>query len=239
MSFPELMLDMLTSAYNRTDVARFREGKPPETNIGKLFGLCGWGFDILREHTEKVRLWDDLDRMRGSTLERFGKDFGVERGTAGDETLRVMIRVKILAMLAAGNLDTLILAAASLFGIAPENVGHEEIYPAKVYLYIDEDKLDQEHRGVAGIIAGLMHRIKAAGVGIKVFYRTYRQVHGGVRLAALTEETVHLTATADADDSYVKRKTDVHACTPTLVYVRRMFLPSDEESELLRLKFLI
>ena len=233
MSFPEMMLDMLTSAYNRTDVIRLREGQQPETNIGKLFSLCGWGFDILREHTEKVRLWDYIDQMRGNTLERFGKDFGVERGMAGDGILRVMIKVKILAMLAAGNLDTLILAAASLFGIAPENVGHEEIYPAKVYLYIDEDKLDQEHRDVADIIAGLMHRIKAAGVGIKLFYRTYHVVHGGIRLAVLTEETIRLTATASADDSFVERRTDMYAGIPTLVYVRRAFFPSEEGSGLL------
>lgn len=227
-----MMLEMLTSAYNRSDVVRFRDGERPKTNIGKLFGLCGWGFDIIRENTERVRLWDNIDQMKGTTLERFGKDFGVERGMAGDEILRIMIKVKIIAMLAAGNLDTLILAAASLFGIAPENVGHEEVYPAKVYLYIDEDKLDQEHRDVADIIAGLMHRIKAAGIGIKMFYRTYHNVCGGVSLAVLTEETVRITVAASAGDSYVERRAGSYACIPTLIYVRRTFFPSDTDGEL-------
>ena len=78
-----------------------------------------------------------------------------------------------------------------------------------------------------------MHRIKAAGVGIKLFYRTYHVVHGGIRLAVLTEETIRLTATASADDSFVERRTDMYAGIPTLVYVRRAFFPSEEGSGLL------
>lgn len=178
MSFAEKMLEMLTSSYNRTDIQNLKENQEPQTNIGKLFSLAGWGFDLIRDQTEKVRLWDDIDTMRGSTLTRYGDSFGVTRGEASDEILRIMIKVKIIAMLSSGDLDAIIWAAASLFGVAAEDVTVEEIYPAKVYLYIDEDKLDQEHKDIAGTIAALMKRIKAAGVGIRIFYKTYSGKEG-------------------------------------------------------------
>ncbi|MBS6956511.1 MAG: hypothetical protein KH230_25200 [Enterocloster asparagiformis] len=175
MSFATQMLDMLTSAYARTDIRKIEKLEPPETYIGKLFSIVGWGFDVFHDQAEKVRLWDSVDKMRGATLDSFGGNYGVTRGQASDEMYRVMIKVKILAMLAAGNLDTLILSAASLFGVDAEDVRCEEIYPAKVYLYIDEDRLDEDHKNVADIIAGLMSRIKSGGVGIRIFYRTYSQ----------------------------------------------------------------
>ena len=173
MSFAEKMLDMLTSAYNRNDIRVLREAQAPKTNIGKLFSLTGWGFDILKEQTEKVRLWDDIDNAKGKELDRFGQNYGVTRGEANDAVYRVMIKVKMLAMLAAGNLDTIIYSAASLFGVAAEDIKSEEVYPAKVYLYIDENKLDQEHKDVSTVIVSLMDRIKSAGVGLRIFYRTY------------------------------------------------------------------
>lgn len=44
MSFAIKMLEMLTSSYNRTDIQNLQENKLPQTNIGKLFSLAGWGF---------------------------------------------------------------------------------------------------------------------------------------------------------------------------------------------------
>ena len=79
MSFATRMLDMLTSAYIRTDIQKLEKSEPPETNIGKLFYLAGWGFDILQEQTEKVRLWDNIDKMQGAVLDSFGNNYGVAR----------------------------------------------------------------------------------------------------------------------------------------------------------------
>lgn len=195
MSFAEKMLEMLTSSYTRIDIQNLKENQALQTNIGKLFSLAGWGFDLIRDQTEKVRLWDDIDTMRGSTLTRYGDSFGVTRGEASDEILRIMIKVKIIAMLSSGDLDAIIWAAASLFGVAAEDVTVEEIYPAKVYLYIDEDKLDQEHKDIAGTIAALMKRIKAAGVGIRIFYKTYSgkegRIYAGTTICMATFLTVY------------------------------------------------
>ena len=63
MSFAIKMLEMLTSSYNRTDMQRLEENQMPQTNIGKLFSLAGWGFDIIKDQTEKVKLWDNIDVM--------------------------------------------------------------------------------------------------------------------------------------------------------------------------------
>jgi hypothetical protein len=200
MSFAVKMLKMLTSAYNRTDVAALEAGEKPTTNIGKLFFLAGWGFDILQDHTERVRLWDDLDAMKGATLNRYGADFGVARGESSDEIYRIMIKVKIIAMLAAGNLDTVILSAASLFNVQPADVKAEEIYPSKIYLYIDEDKLDEERKRVADVIADLMSRIKSAGVGLRIFYQTYSGGSSNIQLAALTFEHVKICVKPEVSD---------------------------------------
>jgi len=190
MSFAVKMLKMLTSAYNRSDVVNLEAGEKPVTNVGKLFFLAGWGFDILKDHTERVRLWDDLDAMRGATLNRYGADFGVARGESSDEIYRIMIKVKIIAMLAAGNLDTVIVSAASLFNVDPADVKAEEVYPSKIYLYIDEDKLDEERKRVAPVIVGLMSRIKSAGIGLRIFYQTYSG--GSVKLYVATPTFQHV-----------------------------------------------
>lgn len=227
MSFAIKMLEMLTSAYNRTDLKNLKDQKPPETNIGKLFTLSGWGFDILKEQTEKVKLWDRLDKMRGTSLDYFGRNYGVIRGEASDEMYRVMIKVKILAMLAAGNMDTIILSAASLFGVSAEDVTCEEVFPAKVYLYIDEDKLDQEHKGVANIIANLMCRIKSASIGIRIFYRTYHGVDLKMYLAMHSMELIRLQVQPESGDKYLNYQINFNAGVPMLERVTVHFTPAE------------
>lgn len=126
----------------------------------------------------------------------------MSRGEASDEILRIMIKVKTIAMLASGDLDTIILSAATLFGVAATDVKADEIYPAKVYLYIDEDKLDAEHKRVAEIIAGLMSRIKASGVGIRIFYQTY--FGGAENLYIMSMRSNHIKITASPDGNKQK-----------------------------------
>lgn len=227
MSFAVEMLEMLTSAYNRTDLQNLKEHKPLETNIGKLFSLSGWGFDIIKEQTEKVKFWDRLDKMRGTSLDSFGRNYGIVRGEANDEMYRVMIKVKILAMLAAGNMDTIILSAASLFGVSAIDVTCEEVFPAKVYLYIDEDKLDREHKDVANIIANLMCRIKSAGIGIRIFYRTYHGVKLQMYLATHSMELIRLQVQPESGDKYLNYQININAGVPILERVVVHFTPAE------------
>lgn len=220
MNFAVKMLEMLTSSYNRMDIQNLQENQLPQMNIGKLFSLAGWGFDIIKDQAEKVRLWDDIDVMQGSALTRYGESFGVSRGEASDEILRIMIKVKTIAMLASGDLDTIILSAATLFGVAATDVKADEIYPAKVYLYIDEDKLDAEHKRVAEIIAGLMSRIKASGVGIRIFYQTYFGGAENLYIMSMRSNHIKITASPDATNKKIRMDAGINVALPRLEHLQ-------------------
>ena len=220
MNFAVKMLEMLTSSYNRMDIQNLQENQLPQTNIGKLFSLAGWGFDIIKDQAEKVRLWDDIDVMQGSALTRYGESFGVSRGEASDEILRIMIKVKTIAMLPSGDLDTIILSAATLFGVAATDVKADEIYPAKVYLYIDEDKLDAEHKRVAEIIAGLMSRIKASGVGIRIFYQTYFGGAENLYIMSMRSNHIKITASPDATNKKIRMDAGINVALPRLEHLQ-------------------
>ncbi len=168
MKFTEQMLEMLTSAYDRADIFRLKNSSPPQTNIGKLLSVVGYGFDIIREHTEKVRLWDDIDEAEGKSLDRYGGNYGVYRGETSDAVFRVMIKVKILSMLSAGQMDTIIRAASILFGVPSTEIRAEEVFPAKLYLYINIEEIREERLEVLWAIASLMRHIKAAGIGLRI-----------------------------------------------------------------------
>lgn len=227
MNFVTQMLEMLTSAYTREDLIHIPRGQPPKTNIGRLHSVLGWGFDIVKENAERVKLWDDLDQAQGKVLDRYGNNYGVIRGTASDSIYRIMIKVKIISMLSAGNLDTIINAAALLFNVAPEDVDIDEVFPAKIYLYIDEDKLDAEHKAVADSIAALMHRIKAAGVGMRIFYRTYHSASAPIYVGRVFCKYVKMTVQPYKGNSHFAAAVPMQCAAGSLVYVERTYLPKE------------
>lgn len=169
------MLEYLTGAYNRDDIQQAESGLPPQTNIGRLFGTFAWGLEIIHDHAERIRLWDDIDKARGAVLDRHGQNFGVARSGASDAFYRLLIKVKMIALLSGGDIDTVINAASSLFDVEPENLTLEELFPAKVWIYVDEKELDAEHLEMAPLIAELMKRIIAAGVGMRIILRARRE----------------------------------------------------------------
>ena len=79
----------------------------------------------------------------------------------------------MISLLSGGDIETVINAAATLFDIEPEQVDLDEVFPAKVWIYVDEADLEAEKIDTAELIAGVMKRIVAAGVGTRVFLRTY------------------------------------------------------------------
>ena len=168
------MLDLLTGAYNRTDVRNAHNSLPLETNIGRLFDTLSWGLELVHEQTDKILLWDDLDNAQGSVLDRYGENFGVAREGASDKFYRLLIKVKMISLLSGGDIETVINAAATLFGIKPGQVDLDEVFPAKVWIYIDEDILTAAQLDTAELIASVMKRIVAAGIGMKLFLRSHR-----------------------------------------------------------------
>ena len=165
------MLDFLTSAYAREDIRNARHSLSPETYIGKLFGTLAWGMELIHDSGDRMVLWDNLDNAQGAVLDRYGANFGVERGGSNDAFFRLLIKIKMIALLSGGDIDTIVSAAANLFNVELPEVELREVFPAKVWLYIDEDILDAERLEAAPLIAELVKRIAAAGIGTRIFLR--------------------------------------------------------------------
>lgn len=207
------MLEYLTGAYNRSDIRNDRHSLPVETNIGRLFGTLAWGLEIVHEHADRMLLWDDIDNARGAVLDRYGMNFGVARGGANDTFYRLLIKVKMISMLSGGDIDTIITAAANLFNVRASDIEVKELFPAKIWLYVDEDILDAERLEAADLIAELMKRIVSAGVGTRIFLRTYHSTRTTHYLAAAALESATVTARVRVATRY-EGTARLHLATP-------------------------
>lgn len=187
------MLDALTSGYSRKDLRNATHSLPMETNIGRLFSTFAYGLELVHDQSDRMQLWDDIDNARGAVLDRYAENFGVKRNGASDAFLRLLIKVKMISLLSGGDIDTVIKAAASLFDIPPEAVELQEVFPAKVWIYIDEERLDAVRLDTAEIIALMMKRIVAAGVGTRLIFRTYRTYRTPLVLTTGSAEYVEIT----------------------------------------------
>lgn len=167
------MLEYLTGAYAREDIYNMKHSLPLETNIGRLFGTFGWGLELIREHADRIRIWDDIDNARGAVLDRYGLNFGVKRISSDDRFYRLAIKVKMLALLSGGDTDTVIRAASELLDVDPTNISYEDVFPAKIALYVDFEILSQDRRDLIESIAYAIKRILVAGVGMRLYLRTY------------------------------------------------------------------
>lgn len=168
------MLYALTSAYSRRDYDNQQQGLPMQTNIGKLFSIFAWGLDIVHENAELVKQWDDLEQARGAVLNRYGTNWGVQRFSENDALYRLAIRIKILSQLSGGDTDTVIKATAELLGVENPDIGFEDVFPAKIALYVDWLLLTPERQELIEPIAWAIKRIAAAGIGMRLYVRTYR-----------------------------------------------------------------
>lgn len=165
-NFLTKMLDTLTSAYSRKDHDNQQQLLPLETNIGKLFSVFAWGLDSVQEQAELIWLWDDLEYARGSVLDRYGANFGVKRISSDDRFYRLTIKVKLLAQLSGGDIDTVLNAAAELFEIPVEQIALDEVFPSKICLIIQEADLSPETFVSIKNLKAMIKRILAAGIGI-------------------------------------------------------------------------
>ena len=168
------MLYALTSAYSHKDYDNQQQNLPMETNIGKLFSLFAWGLDTVQEQAELVKLWDDIDHARGTVLDRYGANWGVQRFNENDALYRLAIIVKVMSQLSGGDTDTVIKAAAELLGVEYTDITFEDVFPAKIALYVDWILLTEERQELIEPIAWFIKRILAAGIGMRLYLRTYR-----------------------------------------------------------------
>lgn len=162
------MLYALTSAYTRKDYDNRQRGSPLETNIGKLFSIFAWGLDTVQEQADMILLWDNIDNAHGSVLDRYGANFGVQRYGADDSYYRLTIKVKVLSQLSGGDTDTVIRAAAELMELELSDIEIEDIFPAKLCIYIDQTLMPPAKLALVERVVWALKRIIAAGVSIDV-----------------------------------------------------------------------
>ena len=172
------MLYALTSAYSSKDYENAKRRSPPVTNIGKLFSIFSWGLSIVDEQARKIKDWDNLDNARGKVLDRYGRNFGVDRMGSRDSFYRLAIKVKIMSQLSGGDIDTILNAAAMLFEIPVEHITLTENFPAKIGIDVIESELSEETLDIVTDIAVMLKRIVAAGVGFITTLQAYREYDG-------------------------------------------------------------
>ncbi|CAH8249325.1 hypothetical protein WJ0W_006511 [Paenibacillus melissococcoides] len=78
------MLGRFTDAYN----------KNPESNLGKLVSILHSQLTSLEDTLDKIQEWRDIDRARGTTLDRIGENVVQPRGAATDEIYRILLTVE-------------------------------------------------------------------------------------------------------------------------------------------------
>lgn len=187
------MLNMLTGAYARDDVRNAEKGRPMTTNIGRLFSVVAWGLEIVQKQAQKVKEWDDPNNSKGKVLERYGANVGVARSGVEDPFYRLLIQVKRISQLSGGDIDTVTQAAATLLGVDLTQVELKEVFPAKVWVYVDMEALIAEQLEVIDAIAAMLKRIVAGGVGFRLFLRTDRSYKSGIALSSGACTCSHLT----------------------------------------------
>ena len=194
------MLYALTSAYSRRDYDNEQQGLPMQTNIGKLFSILAWGFGDVEEQAELIRPWDDLNQAKGAVLDRYGANWGVRRFNENDALYRLAIIVKVMSQLSGGDTDTVIKAAAELLGVEYTDMTFEDVFPAKIALYVDWLLLTEERQELIEPIAWFIKRILAAGVGMRLYIRTYHTYrynldisHGGL-IGSLDRKSTRLNS---------------------------------------------
>ena len=185
------MLDKLPGAYS----------KDPDSNIGRLFQLFAAALGGAEDALRTVELWRDLDSACGTTLDRIGGNFGIARDGVSDSLYRLLIKTKVTALLADGDVDTIITATSLLFHVNPTEITLEERFPARIRVIVDETEMAPEHMQLSGSAASVVKRIAAAGIGCEVvFYIPIGcELHAGLTLHDTSAEQYGIGDAAESE----------------------------------------
>ena len=155
MSLLNDMLALLTNAY----------ASKPTSNTGKLFAVLSESLDALSGTLSKVADWCDLQQAAGTTLDRLGGNCGVARSGLDDPTYRLMIAIKMMARISAGDGDTMIRSTAALLGVEDTAVSMTE-GDASVTMLADELDVPVAFFQRAELVSALLQEIAAAGIQV-------------------------------------------------------------------------
>lgn len=218
MTLAERMLEKLTTAYN----------KALESNIGKLFRLYGESNQKLEDTYALIASWRDIDKAKGRTLDRIGAAFGVARQAASDAFYRLMIKVKITALLSGGDVDTIIEATSVLFNIPMDQIEVRELFPAKCQVIIRERDLQPEYRQYEAQVVAIIRRIISAGIGKEVLFRILSEISSPLYVGAVQIMEISASIppyTPDMQQEKMAVYTGVALCAEILIEIRS----SDQE----------
>ena len=194
-----------------------------DSNIGKLFRLFGERNQALEDTYTLIASWRDIDKAKGHTLDRIGETFGVSRQGTSDSFYRLMIKVKITALLSGGDVDTIIEATSVLFSIPMDQIEVRELYPAKCQVIIREEDLLPEYRQYEYQVVSIIRRIISAGIGKEVLFRILHETSSPlyVGVAQMMEISASIPPyTPDNQQESMTLYTGVATCTEILVKVR-------------------
>lgn len=175
--------------------------KSPNSNNAKLLGIVDDELNLLAYTFRMIERYRDMDRARGLTLDRAGKNVLELRKTDKDEEYRRMIKVKIKANLSKGDIDTIADVAEALLGGGFVRVGETwsspkySNEPAGVYIRVKSLDTSPELRGEPVYLDGsyYLNGEKLLNGGYEALYDPTRDleliktslkrvVSGGVRL---------------------------------------------------------
>lgn len=82
--------------------------KDPNSNIGKVIKILHGMLNDVVETQDKIKEWRDIDKAKGTTLDRIGQNVDQPRGAATDEIYRILLKSKIARNLSKSDVDTII-----------------------------------------------------------------------------------------------------------------------------------
>lgn len=146
------MLNHLTDNYN----------KDPNSNIGKLFSVIGGEMEEFQESLNLIHFWRDIDNAVGITLDRIGGNVLEYRGGKTDDEYRNYIKIRIVANLSQGDIETLNTVASFL--LEDNFLGFEETW--HIEDYDDVAGLFGEVSINTVKIPSILDKVRAGGVRI-------------------------------------------------------------------------
>lgn len=154
--------------------------KRPGSNNAKLLGLANAEMNELVDVFKKIEDSRDIDKAHGKTLDNAGKNVLEYRNGRTDEEYREHIKIKIIANMSQGDINTINQVAEFFLGddfLGIEEAWRNPIYnePAGIIMHVRPSKY---------YVPSLLKRIKAGGVSlyweslildiaIKMMFRTY------------------------------------------------------------------
>lgn len=150
--------------------------KDPNSNIGKLISILHGELQKIVDTQDKIKDWRDVDKARGSTLDRIGQNVDQPRGAATDEVYRILLKSKIARNLSKSDVNTIIQVLALALNAPVSEITVQQKFA---------DPTDPEPAALK-IIKVPLEAIAAAGMSPRQFVQiVQRTVAAGVSVSAI------------------------------------------------------